>query len=556
VSTATVRQPPRPPGFLRHLWLLWGLRLAIGLNRGNGRSKLLAVGAFVLSSAPAITLGLFFYVLFRLEPVGGSPVWSRFILNLLCFVTAAVTCTWPLLSAGVDDHSELSRYAAYPISGFRLLVASTLASLLEPRSLFFYAPVVGASVGYARWHPSASGPLAVGLFVLFALLNAAWSRVGLHLVLNVLKEKRSAEMIGGFFVLVLVACSFIPPIDTSWLTAVGGGFGTLRDDVIANAALALGRVPPGFFGNALFRLGRGNVTGALVFGAGMLFFTAVGFVLAYRLLVRFYQRVGRGGPSAGQQLEDNPFARTGTTFRTLVAREALDLWKNPKARLLASVPFILAILIKLLSGRALFVFLLGETADAWVMGGLCLYGAVVIASTFSQNMFAYDGHGLAVFLSAPLDLAHVVRAKNAIHAAGAIGLGLLVSGFYRLYFGAGSFWDWACAVAAVLAVVPVLLAAGNFLSLYFPVKFHSSLKRRDKLPFAAAMLGVVATSVGSAPFVWALRLEVRDGATPMTALTILLCAALGWLGYRALLPLALATLQARREKVLLAITRE
>lgn len=548
---------PRPPGFFRHLLLLWGLRLAIGLNRGRRRSTLLAVGAFILSALPAMTMGVFFFLLFQLRAIGGSALWSRFVLNLLCFVTAAVSSTWPLLSAGVDDHSELSRYAAFPISGFRLLVASTLASLLEPRSLFFYAPVVGASLGFARWHPPASAALAVLLFAAYALLNSAWSRVGLHLVLNVLKEQRSAELMGGFFVLVLVACSFIPPVDTSWLSAVaGGGVGVLKPDIIADAALALGRVPPGFFGNALWQLGRGNVGTALGFGLGIVLFTVAGFALAYHLLLRFYRRVGRGGPNAGQQYVEDPFRRTRSPFTTLLAREALDLWKNPKARLLASVPFILAILIKLLSGRALFVYLLGRTADAWVMGGLCLYGAVVIASTFSQNMFGYDGHGLAVFLSAPVDLAWVVRAKNAVHAAGAVLLALLVSAFYRVYFGAGSLWDWGCAMGAVLAVVPVLLAAGNFLSLYFPVKFHSSLKRRDKLPFAAAMLGVAATSVGSAPFAWALRLEGRDGALPRTALAIALCAALAWILYRAMLPRALETLRARREQVLLAVTRE
>ena len=553
---ADAARVPKPPGLLRHLWLLWGLRLAIGLNRGQRRNALLAVGAFVASSLPAVGMGVFFHGLMLYPPIAESSVWPLFILNLLCFVTAAVTSTWPLLSAGVDDHSELSRYAAFPISGFRLLVASTLASLLEPRSLFFYAPVVGAALAYARVHPPASAPLAVALFLGYALLNAAWGRVGLHMVLNVLKEKRSAEMIGGFFVVVLVACSFIPPIDTSWLTQVGGGLSALGKDVVADAALALGRVPPGVFGAALFQLGRGRVGVAVGYGIGIGVFAAIGFGLAYHLLLRFYRRVGRGGPTAGLERHEDPFAHTPDAFTTLLVREALDLWRNPKARLLAAVPFVLAILIKLLSGRALFVYVLGKTADAWVMGGLSLYGAVVIASAFSQNMFAYDGHGLATFFAAPLDLALVVRAKNAVHAGAALLLGLLASVFYRVYFGAGSVWDFLCSVGAVLTVLPVLLAAGNFLSLYFPVKFHASLKRRDKPPFLAAMLGVAVTSAGSAPFAWALRLEGRDGATFRTAAMLALSAALAWILYRALLSRALAVLEARREQVLLAITRE
>ena len=102
---------PPAPGLLRHLGLLWGLRLTLGLNQGPRGSRLLAVGAFLLSSAPAWGLGLTFYGLMRLPAVAGSDVWPYFLLNLLCFVTSAVWGVWPLMSAGVDDHSELSRYA-------------------------------------------------------------------------------------------------------------------------------------------------------------------------------------------------------------------------------------------------------------------------------------------------------------------------------------------------------------------------------------------------------------------------------------------------------------
>jgi len=203
------------PGFLVHLWLLWRLRAQIALNQR--RSQALAAALFAASVVPAVGLGASAYALMALRWVAQSPVWSAFLLNLLCFVTSAVWCTWPILSAGVDDHSELSRYAAFPISRFRLLFASTVASVLEPRILFFFAPVVGASLGFASTHQVAARPLLPLLMVSYAALNAAWSRFGLHVVLNVLRAHRNAELLGGFFALFLLACSFIPPIDASWL---------------------------------------------------------------------------------------------------------------------------------------------------------------------------------------------------------------------------------------------------------------------------------------------------------------------------------------------------
>ncbi|MDY7231807.1 hypothetical protein [Hyalangium rubrum] len=551
--------PPPAPGFFRHLWLLWGLRLQIGLNRGSGRpSKLLAVATFVASSAPALFFGLVFFGLMRLRPVAMSNVWPYFILNLLCFVTAAVWVTWPLLSAGVDDHSELSRYAAFPISPFRLLISSTVASLFEPRALVFYAPLTGAAVGYASVYRLHAPWMAALNYVLFALLCAAWSRVGLYAVLNVLREKRSAEIIGGGFVLFLVAASFIPPVDTSWLTEVMGeaGVGGLDMSIIVNAARALGRVPSGFFGDSLRQLALGRLRIATMESFGLGFFALVGLVVAYILLLRFHRQAGRAGPAMKESGDNDPFARTSTRFRTLVVREALDLWRNPRARLLISVPFVLAILLKLLSGRALFVYLLGQSADAWLMGGLAVYGAVVISSTFSQNTFAYDGHGFAVFLTAPMELADVLRAKNLVQGTAGLSMALLVGLFYRVYFGHGTWVDFLCAVASVAAVVPVLLAAGNFLSLYFPVKFHASLKRRDKLPLMASMLGIVAASVGCMPFGWALRLAGKSGPTLQTVAMIALFAGLYAVLYRAVLPLALRLLEQRREIVLRAVTRE
>src|SRR5207248_4411663 len=230
------------------------------------------------------------------------------------------------------------------------------------------------------------------------------------------------------------------------------------------------RVPSGWMAPGFFWPGVGRADKALVELFDVIELAMVALVVAYGLLLHFYRQVGRVAGRAGQTREANPFAREGTRFRALVEREALDLWHNPKARLLASVPVLLSILLKLLSGRALFVFLLGRTADAALLGFFCLYGATVMCITFAQNAFAYDGHGFALFLASPTELAQVLRAKNAAHALAGALVALLVAAFYLVYFGKGTGLDAACALAAVACVIPVLLCAGNFLSLYFPVK--------------------------------------------------------------------------------------
>lgn len=546
----------RTLGFAEHLRLLWGLRLTIGLNRGEGRTQALSVIAFLASSAPAAVLAYTFYKLMHVPAIASTQHWPDFLLNLLCFVTSCVWVTWPVMSAGVDDHSELSRYSAFPISPFRLMLASTIASMFEPRAIVFYAPVTGAALGYAHIRGFHHAWLAIPFWVAFALFNASLSRVGLHVVLNVLRQRRSAELIGGFFVVMLIGASFIPPIDTTWLTELGSGIQVVPDSVIKDAALALGRFPTGWFGHGMKAVGRGYFDIAIADLFGIIEMTLIAIVIAYGLLLQFHRHTGRSGPSEGQTRESNPFARTRTPFQTLVLREAVDLWHNPRARLLATVPFILSILLKVLSGRDLFIFFLGASADAWVMGGLCLYSAVVIASTFSQNTFAYDGHGFTVFLSSPVELGRVLLAKNVVHAGGAFLIAGIEAFFYVVYFGSGTRLDVLCSLFGVAALVPVLLTAGNFLSLYFPVKFHANLRRRDKLPFAASMLGIAAASIGAAPWSWALRLRLDQGTDWTTVGLLALCAALAFMVWRITLPLAMKLLDQRREIVLRAVTRE
>ncbi len=557
VSTGRRVAAVKTPGFFEHLRLLWGLRLDIGLNQGSGHRRPLAVLGFLASSAPAVGLVIFFYRLVRAAGQSSFELWPDFIVRLLCFVTTCVWVIWPVMSAGVDDHSEISRYASFPISSFRLMLASTLASLFEPRALVFYGPLLGASLGYLAERPGHFTALNLLAFMAYVLMNASLSRVGLHVVLNVLRQPRSAELLGGGFVVMLIAASFIPPVDTSWLTRVRDlGVDAVPDALVANATVALGRFPTGYFAHGLLMSANGWFAPTLADALALVELTMLALVVAWGLLLQFHRHSGRGGAQSATARTTNPFATTQTTFATLVAREALDLWNNPRARLLASVPFVLGILLKLLSGRDLFVFFFGATADAWVLGSLAVYGAIVLASTFSQNAFAYDGQGFSVFLTSPLELGLVLKAKNTVHALAGAVMGTLVIVFYVAYFRTGALTDVLCAVLAVTTLVPVLLTGGNFLSVFFPVKFHANLKRRDKLPFIASMLGVAAASLGTAPFAWGLRAVGTTGPTVMTLLTLALATLAAWGLYAVTLPLALRLLGQRRELILRAVTRE
>ena len=219
------RRAARVPGFFCATCGCCGACACTSASTGaRGRARRWRWPPSLLSSAPALCLGVFFYALLQLPPRGRDHRRGRASSSTCCasspprcgHLAAACPRAW-------TTTASCRATRAFPISP---LPAAGGLHAGEPASSRARSsstrPVMGAAVGYAPAHPPASPALAVAASSsLFALLNAAWSRVGLHLVLNVLREKRSAEMIGGFFVVLLVAASFIPPIDTSWLTAVG-----------------------------------------------------------------------------------------------------------------------------------------------------------------------------------------------------------------------------------------------------------------------------------------------------------------------------------------------
>lgn len=540
------------PGLLSQVWILFELRLTSGLNRGRG-GKLLSIAVFVLSALPALGLGLGFY---RLEqvPFVAQSFWSLFVLSLAAFVTTCLFVTWPLLSAGVDDHGELSRFAAFPLSSRRLVWTSILATLFEPRALVLASPVVGASLGFFSRHlaatPGAVLVLGLGLSG-YLLLNGAWSRAVAHAAINVLKDKRSAELIGGGFLLFLLVASQIPPVDTRWLTdASGAVLDNLGPDVIRNAAFALLYVPSGFFAGALLSLQSPLLCGAFLFGLWLCAW--LGAVVAHQLLLRFHRR-SRGQPARATRSGSDPFGSAKDLAAVLLRRELLDLWRNPRARLLATVPFVLAILLKLLSARALAAYLFGPSAEVALLGGLAVYGALVMTSTFSQNAFGYDGRALRALLASPVPLGQVLAVKNRVHALAGFLLALATLAYGRVYFGFGSALELSIVALGVGCLIPVLLVAGNLLSVSFPVKFHETLERRDRLPLAAVSLGMAAAGLGTLPLLLAVRhLGVSGEAAGLLAVAALL----SWALYAVSLKPAQALLERRQERVLLAVERE
>lgn len=551
--------PRRAPGALHHVAALLWLRTTLAAGGRGASGRLFSLGTFLLASAPAGPLALSAFLLLSSEAGAPDRSWELFWLALLGLSCAVVWLAWPMLAAGVDDHSEASRYAAFPVTPLRLLLVSTAADLLEPIAVIVYAPVLGAVFGFALRHPPSSWPVLVLLVGSFLYFCAAWGRVGLHVVLEVLRREKSAETIGGFFFVVLAIAAALPAVDVSWLAAAakaGEGLRSIDLDLLTEAVKGLTRFPTGWLARGLHLLATDRASYALVLAFGYFVLGTIGMAIALRLLVRFHQSGGRGDAPVVEAGGRDPFSKAGGLRRALLAREVLDLWRNPRARMLAAVPFLLAVALELLSARSLALHLLGPVADALLASALSVYAGVVVASTFGQNLFGYDGRGFAALLAAPIPLGFVLRARLTVLGAAALGLSAATIAFYRLWVGPAPLPALLFAATSTVTLVAVQLGAGAWISLYFPVRFHASLKRRDAPPLTATMLGFVAAAIGGAGPAALLRSAGQAGPGAMEIALGALLAAAAVAALLVIVPRAERALEGRAEAILHAVTRD
>ncbi|MCL2011231.1 MAG: hypothetical protein FWG75_00345 [Cystobacterineae bacterium] len=559
-----MRELPKLPSFVGHFLLLSKLRLALIKNRGlwlSGLGVLVALGTGAVLAKAALEL-------FRFAPVQNSELWPEFLLNLLCFIVAGLWALWPLLSIGADDFSESTRFSLFPISSFRLLCIATLARITEVRNLLLLSPLLGAFWGYIELRGLALFPWPLLLLAATVLFYLALAQAFSNAMLCVLGHWRNAEMLGGGLLVFLALAALIPPVDVSWLFETDfGALGKLSDELIINAKLALGRIPTGYLGRGLEQLhmeqlysGKAGIQSTLAHTLELLELTGILMVVAWGFLVDFLRRNFRAPAKPKPSKPDKLFARPQGLRGVLLLKEALELWKHPRARLLACVPFVLCICIRIFSGRTLVAYGMGEfvygaAADTFLMGALCLYSATLLTSTFSQNSFAYEGHAFFSLSAAPMDMAWVLRAKNVAQALAGALLAALVALFYVAYVRGGGFRECLFSAAAVGVLLPVLLCAGNLMSLLFPSKFHASLQRKDRLPLPVTLGGIVAAALGVAPWSWMVSSLQGQRPSGLLCMLLLAVALFAWGVYYASWPLLMRLLERRKEAIWRAVMR-
>ena len=577
-STKKTDSTPLPPSFMETVRLTVGLRFRLFSRQFTRRGILGAVVSGILALALSMGLGIgTFFVFRRVLSLQLDPAWIPFLLSLFTFLLGLFWTIWPVVAAQVDEGHELGRFFPYPVSPRRLYLIQTAASLLEPSVLFFYPPLVGvaAALALSPETPMAITLIAMGCFVIMVVASGQMLR---NFFLNVMKSRRSGEILFAALLALLGLSVFLPPVDASWLLARVEGFGGAPEDLtfLIKTARSLKNTPPGWLASAILLARAGRPLAALAPAVAMLGVGVVAWFLGLSLLLRFYRGAG-GGVSFSKGAEKKPSHRPDVPRRPRLRRTPLmekrlplidgataavfvkelrSLVANPKARLLLVVPFFLVIVLKIIGAPQLFFFLWDDAWSAVFMGFLSLYVLSVLSGQLFANGFGFDGHGIRQVFFYPVGPGTWFRGRNLAQAAvtscqyGLLWVLVLGSMEGATLRGSG------LPMSGFAFTLPVLLGLGNVLSIRYPRRFYYTLAHRDR-PVATSFLLVLlalaaCAAVSMAAFALHTHLLGSVGGPLVPGIALL---SLGLVVYRGLTRWASGRFPQERERLLHAVAR-
>ncbi len=553
----TNRHRPNLPGFLHHIGLLWRLRMAMTKNGVNQWGLYGRAFSIVLVSIPSLLLGGFTFWFMSHPSISSELVVSQFYLNVLCFVTAMLWILWPVLSAGVEDGSERDRYLQFPISEARLLSASIISGVLKPVGFFMFAPIFGASIGYLKGQGATNYGAALLLLLAFIMMCATWSQAGVYLLRDILRAKSNGKALTLTLLIFIMIGMLLPQVDISWLYKQSGGAGANDDNQLeefARIASAFAKIPPGYLGEGLFALVEHRTNGFILECVAMFSLAFLGLLNAkYRLQRSNYKSASYQSLQQHQWLI---FTGKGGVDKALAQRELFELWRNPRFRLLAIVPFFLIVVLRLVSADELMFHFFDNISQLWLMAGMGIYAAALILLTFTHNTFAYDGRGLLNLMSAPITPKQILLAKAKVHNMMSLCLGFAACLFYWLYVTVNVSIDWIfVALLGVFVLVPVVASFGLWISVHYPIKFDARLNRRERQSLLVSLAGFLGVVLGALPLVIAARIS-QSGIDINLVFSILAgCAMVAWLAHWWAIHYISQAFGQREGQVLSAITR-
>jgi ABC-2 type transport system permease protein len=465
-----------------------------------------------------VLVGFFFAMLAIGGAIGqGITAWYFVTHNhteWLAFLLWPVLLFWqgfPVMASAFSENPESSYLLRFPLSYHSYFLVRIFYALLDPANFVGGFWLLGITLGVGIAAPYLLLWAALVLLT-FGLFNVLLTQMIFVWVEKWLMQRRTREILGVFFFLVMMSFQFIGPFMRRYgrtsKAALTGSFSR----VSASQQL----FPPGAAAHAIARMGGAS---SLVAVAFYIFLTAY-VVLVFCLLSVRYRAQYRGENLSETEARKkssvaNKTARLGwglpglpETIAATFEKEIRYLGRSGPLLFSLAVPLIMAVFFRVqITSHGSGSFL--ARSPIWAFPAGTAY-TLLLLTNLSYNSFGGDTNGgVQFFFAAPVRLRQVLIAKNLAHTFVFVVDVALVWVAVWLLYQRPLLYVTLLTLAAALLVLPFDFSLANILSIYSPKKSNPGRfgQQRAAQVTVLASFGLRAILLGFiALVVWTCRL--------------------------------------------------
>jgi ABC-2 type transport system permease protein len=534
-------------------WLRWRL-FANGLR--SKRAKLELFSQVIVSIAFAIgglggmafMAGMTFFILEK-----GKPE----LLAILLWIIFFFWQLFPIMATAFTNNPDSSELLRFPLS-YRSYFAVRMAyGTFDPAtflgSLWSFGILLG--VGFAK---PALLPWTLLVLLTFATFNLLFMQMIFAWVERWLAQRRTREVLGVLFVLVMLSFQMIGPLT--------GYFGKRArpevQEIIDIVGPIQGILPPGLAADSI---AQGLYPHFMVALSSLVLLGAFLLIIGYFLHVRLraqYRGENLSEASAGSTRPYNRQLRLGWNLPGFAAPVAAILEKEVRY-LLRSGPMLLTLIMPIF---VLVIFRFGPMNSARHSGSflartpnLAFPAAagytLLMLTNLVYNNFGGDAGGIQFFFASPVSFREIVLGKNLTHAA-VLAVETVVAWMGVSYlYGRPALDVTIATLAGLLFAAPLNFSVGNLLSIYTPKKLDYTTFGRQRASQVTVLISlglqIVVVGIGTTVF-WVAR---HYGNFWIATVILLLLAGISLSGYAMILSRMDRIAQERRETLVAELCR-
>jgi ABC-2 type transport system permease protein len=407
---------------------------------------------------------------------------------------------FPVMASAFTENVDSSNLLRFPLTFPSYFLIRIAYGSLDPATAVASLWLLGMAVGIGVASP-AYLLLALPILLLFAVFNILLSQMIYTWVERWLARRRSREILGVVFLLVMISFQFVSPLARRY----GSTAAPVLSRVTAQTLPFERLLPPGLTAASLARALHGQYSLALsAFALECAYALAVLWLLNLRLRAQYLgenssETGARTAKPAGKQKVHLGWNIEGLpgSVSAVVEKELRYLSRSGPMLFTLVMPLVILLIFRFTPGKSdrpggIFA----HSADLAFPVGAAY--ALLMLTNLVYNSFGADAAGIQLFFASPVRFREILRGKNLAAAfVLAVEIALVWLGTCLMYRPPP--WDVVLAtVTGVFFVLLVNLIAGNFLSVFTPKKidFGTFGRQRASNTTAFASLGIQAAVVG------------------------------------------------------------